>query len=91
MFSYSFALAVEMKIIDEKIFKPVVESAYNGIVKHSLAKVDEKYLPPSNVCVGTCIGNKDYYFNRKKEEGTSFGIGVFIMFGLEYQKLKYTK
>jgi unsaturated rhamnogalacturonyl hydrolase len=91
MFSYAIALGLEMKILDPKIFKPVIDLSCKGLQKYSLKKSDGKYLIPIQVCGGTCIGDRDYYFKRNITEGTGFGLGSFIMFGLEYEKLNNSK
>ncbi len=91
MFSYAITMGLEMKILDEKIYRPLVDRSYKGLQKYSLNKTDGPYLIPTQVCGGTCIGDKNYYLNRKKTEGTGFGLGSFIMFGLEYNKLNGIK
>ena len=37
-----------------------------------------------NVCNGTCIGDNEYYFNRKTKREKSFGLGMFVLFGRTY-------
>jgi len=91
MFAYAITKGLEMKILNEKIFRPVVDRANNGLRQYSLIKAQGPYLIPSQVCAGTCIGDKSYYLNRPKTTGTGFAIGSFIMFGLEYNKLKARK
>lgn len=91
MFSYAITMGLEMKILDEKIYRPLVDCSYKGLQQYSLNKTDGPYLIPAQVCGGTCIGDKNYYLNRKKTEGTGFGLGSFIMFGLEYNKLNGIK
>ena len=76
-----------MKILDKKKYQRVIDRSYKGLRKLS-TKVEGNYLVPSQVCGGTCIGDKNYYYNRKITEGTGFGIGSFIMFGIEYERLK---
>ncbi|MCS2584401.1 glycoside hydrolase family 88 protein [Bacteroides sp. BFG-551] len=44
-----------------------------------------------NVCAGTCIGDKDYYYNREIVNDRPFGYGVAIMFYDQYQLLKAQK
>jgi hypothetical protein len=36
---------------------------------------------------GTCVGDQDYYLNRRIMEGTAFGYGAYIMFGQAYEQL----
>ena len=83
MFAYAMTLGMRDGILPVKKFRPVVEKAYAGIENNSLQFVD-KYLTISNVCYGTCIGNKEYYYKRKVVEGTHFALGAAIMFYDQY-------
>ncbi len=85
MFGYAMAMGLKMKILSAKKYQPVLELANSGLKNYSTAK-EGKHLVPSQVCGGTCIGGKEYYFKRKITTGTGFGIGSFILFGLEYDK-----
>jgi len=87
MFSYAIALGLKMKILDIKKYRPVIDLSYQGLRQNSLKNPGGPYLTPLQVCAGTCIGDKNYYFSRSKIEGTTFGLGAFIMFGLEYEKI----
>jgi unsaturated rhamnogalacturonyl hydrolase len=86
MFGYAMAMGIKMKILDPKKYQPVIDRAFSGLKNNSTAK-EGKYLIPAQVCGGTCIGGKDYYFKRKITTATGFGIGSFILFGLEYEGL----
>ena len=87
MFSYAIAIGLKMKILDKKKYQSRIDLSYNGLRKYSTILVEGKYLTPAQVCGGTCIGDQNYYYNRKIAVETSFGIGSFIMFGLEYERL----
>lgn len=87
MFAYAITLGLEMNILDKKIYRPVVDRSYQGLQQYSLGKTAGPYLIPQQICGGTCIGDKNYYLHRKRTEGTAFGLGSFILFGLEYNKL----
>ncbi len=87
MFSYSMAMGIKMKILSKKKYQPIIDRAYQGLKKLSTETVEGKYLTPSQVCGGTCIGGKEYYYKRKIVTGTGFGIGSFILFGIEYDKM----
>ena len=87
MFAYAMTMGIKMKILSPKKYQPIVDLAYQGLKKNSTTVVDGKYLTPSQVCGGTCIGGKEYYYKRKITTGTGFGIGSFIMLGLEYDKM----
>lgn len=87
MFAYGMAIGVEMKVLDPKTFLPVIEKAHAGLQKYA-TRQDGKYLIPTRVCEGTCIGEKPYYYGRKTKEGVNYAIGTYIMFELEYAKLQ---
>ena len=85
MFSYAITLGLKMNILDKKTFQPIIDNSYLGLRKYSTVSIEDKYFVPSQVCGGTCIGDRNYYYNRKVTEGTGFGIGAFILFGIEYE------
>ena len=66
---------------------PVVEKAYTGL-KNYACKVEGKYMIPTKVCEGTCIGDRVYYFGRKTKDGVNYAIGSYIMLAIEYENLK---
>ena len=86
MFAYGITIGLEKKVLKEKAFLPVIEKAYAGLRKNA-TKTDGKYLIPTKVCEGTCIGDKAYYFGRQTREGVNYAIGSYIMFYLEYEKM----
>lgn len=90
MFAYGMTIGIEMKVLNRKTFLPVVQKAYNGLRKNA-TKTEGKYLIPTRVCEGTCIGDRTYYFGRKTKEGVNYAIGAYIMFDLEYAKLNLHK
>ncbi|MDO9614142.1 MAG: hypothetical protein Q7J86_06410, partial [Bacteroidota bacterium] len=57
-----------------------------GLKKHA-SRTEGKYVIPTKVCEGTCIGDRAYYFGRKTKEGVNYAIGAYIMLGLEYENL----
>lgn len=86
MFAYGMAIGVRLKILDGETFLPVIEKARDGLQKYA-TRQEGKYLVPTRVCEGTCIGEKPYYYARKTKEGVNYAIGAYIMFELEYAKL----
>ncbi|RXK48974.1 glycoside hydrolase family 88/105 protein [Aquirufa rosea] len=91
MFAYSMAKGIELGILKAQEYLPSIDLAYRGLKKHSLVQPKGPYLCPSRVSGGTCVGMKDYYYGRPIVEGQGFGIGSFIMFALEYQKISRQK
>jgi unsaturated rhamnogalacturonyl hydrolase len=86
MFSYAITKGMQLKILDKKKYLPMVEASYAGLQKMSMRQ-DANSLVPTRVSGGTCVGDQQYYLGRKLGEGTGFGYGSFIMFGLAYEQL----
>lgn len=88
MFAYGIQSALSMGIIQGEQYKQSVQRAYSGLRTYSMEPVKKRLLTTTNVCTGTCIGNKYYYFKRAKMKGRSYGIGTFILFGRKYEETK---
>lgn len=86
MFAYTMIRGVELKLLDPKKYLPLVEQSYKGLRAYSMISGGDGYLIPSRVSGGTCVGDEAYYLTRKITQGTGFGYGSFIMFGLAYEK-----
>lgn len=86
MFSYAITKGIQLKILDKKKYLPMVQASYAGLQKMSMRQ-DANSLVPTRVSGGTCVGDQAYYLGRKIGEGTGFGYGSFIMFGLAYEQL----
>lgn len=84
MFAYGILSALKHEIVDDRIYNAAVEKAYDGLYKHSTEKA-KNGLTCTNVCTGTCIGDKDYYLKRGVQKGRPFGLGMFIQFGMLYE------
>jgi unsaturated rhamnogalacturonyl hydrolase len=87
MFAYGMAVGIADGILPAKTFRPVVDKAFLGIEEHSLKAIGDAWLTITNVCSGTCVGDKAYYFNRKVVDGTPFALGAAIMFYDRYRLL----
>jgi unsaturated rhamnogalacturonyl hydrolase len=86
MFAYAMSVGVAEKLLEKRRYMPIIKNAFRGIGKYSLKPVDG-LLTVVNVCYGTCIGNKTYYYARKVVEGTPFTLGAAIMFYDQYNIL----
>ncbi len=84
MFAYGILSALKHELVDDRIYNAAVEKAYEGLYKHSTEQT-KNGLTCTNVCTGTCIGDKDYYLNRGVQKGRPFGLGMFIQFGMLYE------
>lgn len=88
MFAYTIAMGLKMKILDKKLYGSMVEKSYQGLRSMSLKNGGAGYLIPARVSGGTCVGDENYYLTRKITEGTGFGYGSFILFGIAYEQWK---
>ena len=84
MFAYGILSALKQGIVDDRIYNRSVDRAYEGLYKFSTEQT-KNGLTCTNVCTGTCIGDKDYYLNRGVQKGRPFGLGMFIQFGMLYE------
>lgn len=83
MFGYGMAIALREGVVEGNEYEKSVKIAYEGLREYSMQKIGDKLIT-TNVCKGTCIGDKEYYFNRKTTNEKSFGLGMFILFGRAY-------
>jgi len=84
MFAYGMLSALKHGIVDDRMYVSSVEKAYEGLYKHSTESA-KNGLTCTNVCTGTCIGDKDYYLKRGVQNGRPFGLGMFVQFGMLYE------
>jgi len=85
MFAYGISTALRLGIVSDAKYQTSVDLAYRGLRQYSLTPVSGKYLITQNVCTGTCIGDKNYYFKRARKKGKPYGLGMFIQFGMRYE------
>ncbi|MDZ4846151.1 MAG: glycoside hydrolase family 88 protein [Chitinophagales bacterium] len=84
MFAYGINSALDLGIVTGNDFNTSADLAYQGLRKYSMRQ-SGNYVTTMNVCKGTCIGNKNYYFNRKTKREKPSGIAMFLNFGLSYK------
>lgn len=86
MFAYAIIKGIHLKVLHSGEYLPMVEKAYVGLRRMSMRNPEgTSYLVPTRVSGGTCVGDQAYYLGRKLTEGTGFGYGSMIMFGLAYE------
>ena len=77
LFTYAMAKAVRMGILDEK-YMECVERGFEGVISHSVTEKDGKFNL-SGVCIGTGVGDFEYYINRPTTENDLHGMGAFVL------------
>jgi unsaturated rhamnogalacturonyl hydrolase len=88
MFSYGILTAKKYNLVHGQHYIDAVVRAYKGLREMSLVEVHGGYLTTANVCKGTCIGDSDYYYNRSSQQGKAYAVGMFMQFGLAYERSK---
>lgn len=91
MFAYSMAKGIELGILSKDTYMPIIEKAYKGLEKYSLKPAGEGYMKMDNICDGTCIGDKEYYYDRNIVEERAYAFGILIMFHDTYNTLTAQK
>ena len=86
MFGYGIAKALRHKVVSDTIYDHSIRMAYEGLRRYSMVPIGDMYLTLTNVCTGTCIGDKNYYFKRARQKGKPYGVGMSIQFDLAYRK-----
>jgi unsaturated rhamnogalacturonyl hydrolase len=85
MFAYGIDQALRQNVVSDTSYVHAVDRAYHGLRQYSIIPKGGKYLTTQNVCVATCIGDKDYYLHRATQKGKPYGIGMAIQFGRIYE------
>ncbi len=88
MFAYAMSAGVADKLLPSSKYMPLIENAFRGIQENSVKPTEGDFLTITNVCYGTCIGDKAYYYDRKVIDGTEFALGSAIMFYDQYDLLR---
>lgn len=84
LFTYSIAKALRKGYIDDE-YKNNVQCAYNGVLNY--IKEDENGLISiENVCIGTGVGDYDFYINRPRVSNDLHGAGAFVLMCTEVYK-----
>ena len=91
MYAYTIMNGIQLHLLNKKKYLPMVKKSYKGLREMGLKNEVGAYLIPILVSGGTCVGDENYYLTRKLTEGTGFGYGSFIMFGLAYEQYMGTR
>ncbi len=91
MFCYAITKGINLGILDYDQYFSTIQKGVKGLSAYSIQRVADNFAQPINVCVGTGIGDKGYYYNRPVVSGVTFAFGIFLMMGHEVQKIQKTK
>lgn len=86
MFAYGISIALQFGVLEGTAYENSVTMACNGLRAYSIQPLEDGYLTTKNVCMGTCIGDKDYYLKRPVKAEKPYSIGMSIVFAKQYEK-----
>lgn len=85
LFVYAMAKAVNNDYVDKKYIKSA-KKGYEGILKNSSQIDSNNNLVLTNICIGTSIGDYDYYVGRETINNDLHGVGAFVLASVEMHK-----
>ena len=81
MFAYAMAKGERLGLLPFR-YKETARKAYAWLSDHCLPCPEDtapELTGLQGVCEGTCIGDKDYYYSRKRTGGQTYATGAFLM------------
>lgn len=84
LFTYAIAKSLNLGIIDES-FRAVMIRGYNGVL--TKIRISDEKLTVTGVCIGTGVGELEYYYERDTVENDLHGMGAFLLMCAEVCKL----
>ena len=81
LYSYAIAKAIKNGFL-HKSYSKYLHRAYEGIIK--TLGFEGENLIVSNICIGTGVGNLEFYFNRPTVQNDLHGMGAFLLMCTEY-------
>lgn len=88
MFGYALAKGVAEGVLRGSRYRKAAERAWRGLLVHSVEGRGTDGLTLGNVCAGTCIGERRYYYARPVVSGESFATGAFLQFAGQMTRLE---
>ena len=76
LFTYAINKAVRMGYL-EKEYQKNADKGYEGLISGLILKDGKLYLP--SICIGTMVGDYEFYVERPRETNDLHGMGAFIM------------
>jgi len=81
LYTYATAKAIKKGLLN-KSYKQYIDKAYEGVI-NSL-KFEDDDLIISNICVGTGVGDYQFYIDRPTVQNDLHGMGAFLLMCTEY-------
>ena len=81
LYTYAIAKAIKKGLL-HKSYARYIHKAYEGIIKS--LRFEGEDLIVSNICIGTGVGDYQFYINRPTVENDLHGMGAFLLMCTEY-------
>jgi unsaturated rhamnogalacturonyl hydrolase len=81
LYAYAIAKAVKTGLLHKAYFK-YADKAYAGII--NALTFEGENLIVSNICIGTGVGDYDFYIKRPTVQNDLHGMGAFLLMCTEY-------
>lgn len=87
MFGYALVKGVAEGMLRGGGYRKAAERAWKGLLAYSVEGRGTDSLTLGNVCAGTCIGERGYYYARPIVSGESFATGAFLQFAGQMERI----
>lgn len=84
LFIYAISKAIHMGLLSPTYINNI-NKAYDNLIKYISVKGNKIIMP--KICVGTGVGEYDFYINRPTSQNDLHGIGAFVLMNVEYASL----
>lgn len=86
MFTYTLSKAVEHGYVPEEYKEPACKG-FRG-VQTQLSTDSEGHAHIANICIGTNVGDLQYYFDRPRRSDDFHGLGAFLLMNEQLRKTR---
>lgn len=80
LFIYSLAKGIRNGLLDVSL-KPRLEESYRALLTQTSEGADGYQV--GNICIGTSIGTREYYYSRPTSINDLHGVGAFVLASVE--------
>jgi len=81
LYAYAISKAIKKGIL-HKSYKRYIDKAYEGVINSLTFEGDDLIL--SNICIGTGVGDYQFYIERPTVQNDLHGMGAFLLMCTEY-------
>ena len=81
LYTYAIAKATKTGVLDDS-YSPYAQKGYEGVIGSLAFEGDDLII--SNICIGTGVGDYEFYLNRPTVQNDLHGMGAFLLMCTEY-------